>query len=425
MVTRLRVGSARLDITPDWPVSLAGFAARNGLSEGVAHPIHVRVAVLETVAEDRSRQRAVIVSADLLWWGPLQVPTLLAEVARVTDTSPDHVLLSATHSHSGPQTSFRASRSVGVAQIRVLAMLTQQTLAAAAQAVADLEEVVISRIQGVHPLGFNRRLSLNPLGAEDTLLTIIRFDRPDAWPPKALFVHYTCHPVISQESLISSEFPGVAMSTLEGNLNATCLFLQGCCGDINPDITGQRRTAYGTDTDVVRVGEELADAVLSLLDPSADTLQAVPLHAEHSTANMPFASLPTDENLQAGRDVPGLHGEWCRALLDHPEWRTRSIPLHLQRLDIADGLSLLAMNGEIVVDYALWIRSASAGAILPMGYANGMTGYVPTAQQIAEGGYEGGDASPYFFLPSPFAPAIETEVRRALAKLISTRTQTH
>ena len=106
-----------------------------------------------------------------------------------------------------------------------------------------------------------------------------------------------------------------------------------------------------------------------------------------------------------------------RALLEHPEWVAPSMPLHLQRLDLAEGLALLAMNGEIVVEYGLRAKANSDGAVLPLGYANGMTGYVPTARIIAEGGYEAGEAIPYFFLPSPFAPSVEEALNDALDRL--------
>ncbi len=260
-------------------------------------------------------------------------------------------------------------------------------------------------------------MALNPNGAEDTALTVIRFTRADG-QVKTLFVHYTCHPVITQEYLVSGEFCGVAMDRLEARTGAMSLYLQGCCGDINPDVAGERRTARGTNADVERLGTSFADAIQILLEEPGEPLALVPLRAEKLTVDLPFAELPGDDALVAGKDVPGVDGEWYRALLDHPEWRTASIPLQLQRLDIANGLSLLAMDGEIVVEYGLRIRANSGGAVLPMGYANGMTGYVPTAAIIAEGGYEAGGAIPYFFLPAPFDPSVEEIVNGAIDRLI-------
>lgn len=419
---RLRIGSANADITPDWSLTLAGFAARKKPSAGVAQPLHVRVAVLESEHDEGSRERAVVVAVDLLWWGPQQVPTLRRGIAAITGAPEANVMFSASHTHSGPQASTRASATVGVADPRFLDLLQERTLAAAKDAVSDLEPVTVERVTGEHTLGFNRRLNLNPDGAEDPTLTVVNFRRPDG-TPKTLFVHYTCHPVITQEYLISGEFCGMAMSSLEAELGVNALFLQGCCGDINPDVSGERRTVRGTNTDVEREGMRLAASVRSLLAGADTVLETVPLRSAHEIVELPLAVLPTDEELESGKDEPGVQGEWARALLAHPEWRTPSIPLHLQRLDIADGLSLLAMDGEIVVEYGLRVRKNSGDAVLPMGYANGMTGYVPTAKQIAEGGYEAGGAIPYFFLPAPFDPSVEVVLGDALDRLVASRVE--
>ena len=421
-VVGIRIGSATADTTPDWSLTLAGFAARTKPSEGVAQPLHVRVAVLESETDDGLRERAVVVTVDLLWWGPQQVPTLRREIATIAGAPDANVLFSASHTHSGPQASTRASATVGVADARFLDLLRERTLTAAKDAVNDLEPVTIERANGEHALGFNRRLDLNPDGAEDPALTVVSFRRADG-RPKTLFVQYTCHPVITQEYLLSGEFCGVAMSSLESDLGVNALYLQGCCGDINPDISGERRTVRGTNVDVEREGMRLAGSVRSLLAGGGTILEPVPLRSAHEIVELPFADLPTDEELEAGKDAPGVQGEWFRALLVHPEWRTPSIPLHLQRLDIAEGLSLLAMDGEIVVEYGLRVRKNSDGAVLPMGYANGMTGYVPTAKQIAEGGYEAGGAIPYFFLPAPFDPAVETVLGEALDRLVASRVE--
>jgi len=416
-VTTLRMGSASADITPGWSLTLAGFAARTGPSQGVSQPIRVRVSVLESRDDMGEANRAVVAVADMLWWGPQQVPALRAEIAAVTGAPEANILLSATHTHSGPQTTTRASATIGVVDPRFLDLLRERTLDAARAAAARLEPVTVSRLDGTHGLGFNRRYALNPHGPEDQALVVLRFDRANG-EPATLWVHYTCHPVITQEPLISGEFCGVAMDLLESRHGVTALYLQGCCGDINPRVGNEQRTVRGTNGDVERIGEEFAGAVTGLLaNGEARRLRPVPLAATHLDVDLPYATLPTVAELQAQANEPDVYGELARAMLDHPDWLAPSIPLHLQRLDVADGLSLLAMNGEIVVEYGLRIREAGGGATLPMGYANGMTGYVPTARIIAEGGYEAGEARPYFFLPAPFDPTVETVMNDAIDRI--------
>ena len=408
----LRVGAAKADITPDWPLTLAGFAARTEPARGVSQPLHVRVAVLESGGE-----RAAIVTADLLWWGPQQMADLRREVAAITGAPEDAILFSASHTHSGPQTSTRVASGIGTADPRYLDLLRERTLAAVHAAVADLEPVSLRRFDGQHDLGFNRRPQFDPHGPVDPALTVIRATRPDG-SPKALLIHYTCHPVITREPLVSSEWPGVAMTRLEADFGVTALFLQGCCGDINPRRPGANDSLRGTDREVVQEGERFAATVRHLLAEPGSCLDPIAPRGTRTTVDLPFAALPDEATLRARAEEPGVTGEWARALLDHPAWRVRAIPLQVQRLDLADGLALLAMDGEIVVAYGLHVRARTRNRVLPMGYANGMTGYIPTGKIIAEGGYEGGESIVWFLLPAPFAPEVEPILTAAIDRIL-------
>jgi len=81
---------------------------------------------------------------------------------------------------------------------------------------------------------------------------------------------------------------------------------------------------------------------------------------------------------------------------------------------LADGLSILALNAEPVVEYGLWTKRRFDGRVLPIGYSNGMIGYLPTASQVDEGGYEARDSAAYFGLPAPFGRSLEVEVKREI-----------
>lgn len=417
-MTELRLGTATADITPPLPVSLAGFAARTEPAEGVSHQLKVRVAVFESQEHDGSTSRSVLAVADLLWWGNEQAPALRQDIAHLTGTEVSQVLLSATHTHSGPQTSWRASAEIGVADDRYLVLLRERTLAATSEALAHIEPVTIRQSVGTHDYAFNRRYSLNPNGPTDPTLTVMQANRPNG-DLAALFVHVTCHPVITQEALVSSEFCGVAMDRLESDLGGTAFYLQGCCGDINPCEPGGTESLRGTNLEVERVGLALAVSVQDLLrSDTGSLLPPRPLVGLQMEIDLPFAHLPAEPVLRQQATRSGVEGEVARAMLNHPEWRTPSVPLLVQRLDLAENWSLLAITGEVVVEYGLQVRSRSGGTVLPMGYANGMTGYIPTARILAEGGYEATGSTPYFFLPAPFAPAVEDVVRHAIDMLV-------
>src|SRR5215472_11789184 len=94
---KLRAGGAKRVITPPVGTDLSGFIARLEPSRAVAEPIHVRALVI-----GNEECTAAIVQADLLGFGSWQVSEV-REYARRRLGIPAHsVLLSATHTHSGP-----------------------------------------------------------------------------------------------------------------------------------------------------------------------------------------------------------------------------------------------------------------------------------------------------------------------------------
>ena len=416
-MTMLRAGAATVDITPDWSISMAGFGLRDHSSEGVAHPLHLRLVVLESESETGETSRVAIASADFLWWGAEYVDFFRTEISLITGAPTGSILLTASHTHSGPQTS-SIPNGIGLFDQNFHDLLAAAVNQAATEAVAKLEPVTISRFAGNHDLAFNRRYRFNPNGPVDRELIVIRFDRLDG-TPASLLVHYTCHPTIYQGYQLSSEYCGVAMSALEAELGATSLFLQGCCGDINPDLNRDGVQVRGGTDVVEREGALFARSVSNLIESGGELLEPIPLQSIESIVDLPYSALPTIDELEAGKDESGAIGEWRRGLLEHPERLSPSIPLHLQRLDLARDCSLLTMNGEICVEYGQHVREISGGSVLPLGYANGMTGYVPTARIIEEGGYEAGESIPYFGLPAPFAPEVEPILKNALSELIA------
>lgn len=114
----------------------------------------------------------------------------------------------------------------------------------------------------------------------------------------------------------------------------------------------------------------------------------------------------------------GYLGEWSRLMLSEPSRLAPTIPLRLSFVQLAHGLAFIAMNGEVVVDYGLYVKELTKKQVLPLAYSNGMIGYVPTAKQLEEGGYESKDSFYYFGLPAPFSDELETRIKEGIRKII-------
>ncbi|XID95743.1 neutral/alkaline non-lysosomal ceramidase N-terminal domain-containing protein [Paenibacillaceae bacterium WGS1546] len=430
MSQSLWLGTDKTDITPRESVPLAGFSTRSEMGgfESVAHSIYARIFFFRHSDGQGGTTSALLVSADLIWWGEERVPDLKRRIQERWGIPPAAVLLHGTHSHSGPQTSVLFSDYLGIADPAYIEWLEAEVMDGIERAAGSMEQVTASYGSGECFVSVNRRLMVdgsasyraNPDGPLDRLLRIVRF-RTGSGLDKGILVHYACHPVITQENRISSEFCGVAMDQIERALGDTAVsaYLQGFCGDINPVGTDGELILEGYDSEVARIGGELAEQALRVLSGEMKELAPCPLSAVVRTVAAPLQHVPTLEELQALTEESWVTGDWSRKLLASPERLRPDIPLRLVSLTLAEGVSLLAANAEIVAEYGLYLQELAPGRqVLGLGYTNGMIGYIPTAAQIAEGGYESFWSTPYFLLPSPFDPEVEEKVRSGLKDII-------
>ena len=78
--------------------------------------------------------------------------------------------------------------------------------------------------------------------------------------------------------------------------------------------------------------------------------------------------------------------------------------------------------GEIVSDYALWLKSRDnekKPRLLAAAYCNGAVGYIPSRAIYPFGGYEVNGSHHYYNLPAPYAPEVEDRLRRTTAELLA------
>lgn len=408
---QLQLGTAKIDITPANPVPLAGFASRSGSGSfaAVKRPLFARIMAFRHIDDDGQRTTTVLVSADLIWWGSERVPALKRRIAEKWTIHEDAILLHATHTHSGPQTSERFSSYLGEPDLAYLDWLDDLIAEGIGKALNDAEPVSAEHGSGTCAIAINRRERTikRRLALADHELIAIQYRKPDG-TVKAVLVHYACHPVISRDNEVSSEFTGAAMQHVEETIGggAVAAYLQGTCGDINPGREG--KVCKGGDGKVKALGLMFARDVLQVLRAPMKPLKDAPLTARLDMLDLALLPLPSREELEAGQNEQTAEGEWSRRLLEEPGRLLRgTITLELTRLRLGDGMELLGMNGEIVSAYGMFVKKLTNGCMLPLGYTNGMIGYVPTAAQLEKGGYEPDGSRTYFLLPARLEPANE------------------
>jgi hypothetical protein len=235
-----------------------------------------------------------------------------------------------------------------------------------------------------------------------------------------VLVHHACHPSIANGLRLSSEFPGVMSGIVAERLGQGAIvgFLQGCAGEINASITRERGTRALDTRDVEKIGAELAGDVLRVLDGPLERIAVDHICANVATADLPAGHVPSPEELAEIAREPGIRGTWAQWMLDEPERLVQGVPMDLVHLRLGDDLAFLTMPGEVTTPYGLVVKRQSAGNTLPLAYSNGLIGYVVTAEQLVEGGYEALESTLYYGLPSPWSPLVESKLIRVIERLL-------
>ena len=89
----------------------------------------------------------------------------------------------------------------------------------------------------------------------------------------------------------------------------------------------------------------------------------------------------------------------------------RSVGCPVQAVRLGNDLTLVAIAGEVVIDYALRLKREFPNENLVVaGYTNDVPCYIPSLRVLREGGYEPEVSMIYYGLPGPLAESVEDKV---------------
>jgi hypothetical protein len=412
-----RAGCARIDITPAASMWMAGFAARTQPSRGVALPLHAKALALE----DGHGRRAAIVTLDLLGVTGAMRARIAAAVSRRHRVSGDRLLLAASHTHCGPVVDDMLSVAYGLtadqqAAIRdYTAALEARVVALVGEALGALAPAQLATGESSAGFAANRRVQFSPDGPVDHRVPILRVDAGETL--RAVVFGYACHNTTLQADEVEfhGDYAGVAQAALEAaHPGTTAMFVAGCGADANPKPRGTRAL-------VEEHGRSLAAAVERAL-PDAKPVRG-PLSTALETVELPFAPVPDRAEWQRRAASTDVYVRRHAALMletlaAHGRLPDRQ-PDPVQVWRFGRDLTLVALGGEVVVDYPLRLRRDHPGERLWVaGYCNDVFGYVPSLRVLKEGGYEGGGAMIYYGRPGPFDETVEDRILSSVSRLM-------
>lgn len=413
-------GCSKVVITPREPVWMAGYAGRNGPSDGVLTDLYARVIVLV----DASQRRLVMVSLDLIEIPGSLRDQLLEMALKKHGLKPEELLLNVSHTHGGPMVSGKSVADWGIGEPwrdkadQFARYMTGRVDAAIASALAGLGPAKVSYSHARCGFAMNRRvkthggyrLGANPDGPVDHDVPLLKIEGTDGRLVAVAF-GYACHnTALGPTRKFNGDYAGFAQKKLEhDHPGTTALFLSGCGGDQDPS---PRRNQDDAELN----GLALASAVEAGLVPTPLELEAT-LVSSLEVCPLPFAPLMPKPELEArARSADGFvsrHANWVLKRWPNPNDKPADYPLPVQVVSLGGKLLLVALGGEPVVDYSIRLKAELALEGRPAwiaGYSNLVSAYVPSRRVLLEGGYEGSEAVIYQLLPAPFRVEIEEKI---------------
>ena len=397
LAAELKVGTAQTAITPILSSPMAGY-----YFDREADGIHDDL-MAKAILFQHSDKTVGLVACDLIELPGAVVDKAKALIAKRTGIPPQHLIISATHAHTGPR--HRASYDD---------WLVEKIADAVQMAAANLIPAQIAFGVGEEKrLPFHRRFwmkdgtlrtnpgKLNPdivrpAGGIDPSVPVLTVSRPDG-SPAALIVNYALHLDTIGGTSISADFPHYVASILGRVMGPKMIALHttGACGNINHwdvrDEDPQRSFA-----EAQRIGTILAGEVLKVTAISrAVTVDRVDAALEE--VELPLKSF-TEAELAKAREivkVPNppnvdfvLDRVWALRALEIADRKQPTIRARVQVICVGD-VSLVAVPCELFHELGLDIKRESPFPhTVVVELANDNIGYVPRQEDYENGGYE-------------------------------------
>jgi neutral ceramidase len=421
----LKAGFGRCQITPPLPILMAGFDNSTKPAESVATDLWTKALTLE----DPTGRKVVVITVDLVTMPRAMIDMVAARVTDRHGLDRSQLVINMSHTHSGPRLDWPANTDremmlrIETYRNKVIDSMTE----AAADAVGDLQPAKVTYATGKVGFPHNRRekapggrfiFGMNPDGPVDQTVPVIRVSGRDGKLRGVLF-GLSCHPsVLTYEFfMISGDYAGVAQADWEkAHPGATGMFMQLCGGDQN--AYPRRKVEL-----VEKHGHELSAEVERVIAAPMKPVHA-PIKTALLTTELAFSPFSLEQFEKQAKDPEELvrtHAERLLKQYQSGEPPLPGLPYTMQAIQLGKDVTLLAMNGEVVIDYCLRVKKEyGAQGMIVAGYCNARPCYIPSLRVLKEGGYEARDSILMGPLPGPLGDSVEDTIFAGVKELMRT-----
>ena len=425
-----KAGYARVNINPPLGSALFGYYVKR-LAKGYLDDLEAFALALT-----KGEKKFLVISIDNCSVNKALVDACTEVIFKATGIPRENILISATHTHTGPFSSkpggFAAGENEEEIVMRYIEFLKERIKDLAVLAMQTLKPAKMGYAIGHAPdrIAYIRRYKMkdgstqtcppvndpnidHPIGTLDQRVNVIRFDREGA--ESVVILNYGIHADTVNGDMVSSDWCGWTRRTLEKVLDGTkCLCIMGAQGDVgstnvHPLPGDMNDTEISFDNEMKSpgmarfVGRALAGTVLQVFDKVA-YIDVDDIDVIHRSISIP-ANNPTPEEMPAARKIKELHDAGRDDLIPFEAMELTTVvaeanrmirlekgpyefPAELMGLGIGK-LVLTTIPGEPFTNIGERIKEIPGWEIVvPCAIANGSMGYFPNNSAYDEGGYE-------------------------------------
>jgi len=399
----LRAGVASCDITPTKPVTLAGYGARKGLSQGVHDPLSARV-----LAFEQGGKRLVLVSTDLIGFYSGTAEVVRKAILAECRLEPSELFLCGIHTHSAPTLALAGSEA-HANNIEYTERLKSRLVAVVREALSRATPARIGFGSGASPVGINRRqvavdkagkrqirLGRNPDTLTDREVQVLKVARAENSEPAAILFAYATHSTSlgGKNLIVSGDVHGLAEQFVEKHLGGGVVApaFAGASGNVDPwcRVLPEFKTANGWIPEPVLLGTLLGEEVVDVWNAIQKLEAKGPVVTAMKTVDLP------------------------RKTLDEAQKKaTRILSAFNVTVGRVGDVAFVGLGGEVFNEIGKAIKTASPFPhTIVMTHCNGAGGYVPTKQSYDDGGYE--------VKTSPYLPTAAEQLTQEAVRLLQT-----
>jgi len=403
-----KVGFSSRIISPQNPMFLGGFAARNKLSCGIHDQIYTKAFFISDGKVD-----AVLISCDTLCLMKEQVEHIRKKSFEQFGIK--NISISATHTHSAPETRTQVEIDFDSSTAEEwLIFMEDMTVEAIGEAIGSAESMNL--YAGALPApGVAKNRRVGETTVDDTLMVIRAEDMQGK--TRGIIINYACHCTVldANNYLVSADYPGYIYKKLSEKYDhAMIMFFNGACGNINIGYSADA-SALGEDMGDIRTyenAEKKADILIEKIEEIFQSSTALESRLVYRTLPLEFPlkdNLPSEIELrksiaQCNHKIVECHDVEKKTKLEiekiyYTSLLENVIGYHTEGKGSIQGESVIIGLGDVLLitlpvelfcEIGMSIKElfSNEWRAYILGYTNGYYGYLPTKAAHLAGGYE-------------------------------------